>query len=187
MKKIHTVYVFLYSSIHNRMKRGIERNQNETMYLKYKVINVYNYILEHFCKDIPFGCITKMERGIITADGEEYYKDYFETTHTELKKHIQEHYNVQEPTLMVNRLFNHKNETLLFSTEVNEKKTNKEVIYTDEIYEKIPKNIRHLFERKINELRIEEKMFRNRKRSEEMKAHTKEDIVKDLMIEDIEN
>ncbi len=162
-------------------------NQQEELYMKYKVINIYNDILEHFCKDMQFGYITRMERGIITPDGKEYYKDYFETTHTEFKKYLKEHYNVQEPTLMVNKLFNNKDETLLFSTEVDEGKTDKDVIYLDEIYQQIPKNMKHLFEEKLDELKIEEKIFWNRKNLEESKNHTTENIVKDLMSEDIEN
>lgn len=160
------------------MKEYLE-NQN-AIGTKYRVIKAYNDILENFCKEISIGNIIKLERGIITPEGKEYYKEYFETTHSELKKELKEVYNVDEPTIMVSRISTDKNEEILLSTEIKKHEYGKKIIYLDEILNNIPINMRHLFYQKMEELKIEERFYRERKRLKTLQQTTNNKIIENM-------
>lgn len=145
------------------------------------VINIYNSILQQFCKHISCGHIIKLERGIITQDGQEYYKDYFETTHTEMKNEfrkgkIEENH---QDLVMVNKAITNKQE-IIFSQDIKAEIPGKNIIFLDDILENTPKNIRHLFYKKIEELRIEERIYRERKRLKNIQETTNEAILEDI-------
>lgn len=145
---------------------------------KRQVIKIYNNILQQFCKNIVCGDIIKLERGIITTNGEEYYKDYFETTHTEMKEEFRKK-NIEDDhktLIMVNKAITSDDE-ILFSQDVKTEISGKNILFLDDIFYNIPKNIRHLFEKKLKELRIEEKLYRDRKKLKDIQQNTNEEII----------
>ena len=105
---------------------------------------------------------------------------YFETTHSELKKELKEVYNVDEPTIMVSRISTDKNEEILLSTEIKKHEYGKKIIYLDEILNNIPINMRHLFYQKMEELKIEERFYRERKRLKTLQQTTNNEIIENM-------
>ncbi|MFA6256554.1 MAG: hypothetical protein WC606_05290 [Candidatus Absconditabacterales bacterium] len=154
------------------------------MQLKIKIISIYENIFEKFCKGIvkfEIG-IQKMERGIIMPNGEEYYENYFESTHTEIKEKLRRNGCIQDPLLMVTKVFTYKGQEIIFSTDTKNNLLNKNIIYLDDALATIPKTTRHLFYDKISELKSEEKIFWQRKNLEKIQILTQNEIVNRLIM-----
>ena len=161
------------------MREGIDMC-NENTHLRNKIINTYEYILEKFCKGlIKFEARIKgLKRGIILPNGEEYYEEYFTSTHTEIKEKINEKKKrIIRPQLMVIKIFTHQEEEIVFSTDIKSDILDKKIIYLDEALKTTPKLIRHLFYNKISELKAEERIFRQRKNIEKIQTVTQELIL----------
>lgn len=161
------------------MKRNNEYSE-EILSLKYKIIYIYEYILKHFCKWLlKFDSMIKtIERWIIFPDGKEYYKDYFSCTHSEIKEEIRKLYKeIPNPLLMVIKIYTEKNEEIIFSTDIKYNNKKKNIIYLDDALEKIPQSQKHLFYNKINELKEEDRLFRERKKMERVKKITENQII----------
>lgn len=113
-----------------------------------------------------------MERGIVLHNGQTHYQNYFTSTHKEIKQQLQNQGIACEKhnSIFVIKIYTSHQEEILLSTEKKESKTDissTNIIYTDDILQNIPKNIVHLFYNKINELKIEEQLFRERKNKEQ--------------------
>ena len=113
-----------------------------------------------------------MERGIVLHNGQSHYQNYFTSTHKEIKQQLQNQGIACEKhnSIFVIKIYTSHQEEILLSTEKKESKTDissTNIIYTDDILQNIPKNIVHLFYNKINELKIEEQLFRERKNKEQ--------------------
>lgn len=151
---------------------------SNTPSIQNKVLRIYQEILEMFGKHICTlkGSITKIERGIVLDNGQSYYENYFASTHKEIRQRLQKqgiHCEEKESIFVIKIHTTHQEEVLL-STEKKDAKKNissTNIIYTDDILDNIPKSITHLFYNKINELKIEEQLFRERKnKQQELKA-----------------
>lgn len=157
---------------------------DEMQAVKTKIFNAYDHIFQHFYenKEKGKGWIIWLERWLISHNGKEYFEDYFETTHTELKEKMKETgSDVEYPRLMVTRMHMSNNQTIIFSRDIKLDLPWKNIVYLDDILENIPLNMRHLFYNKINELKLEEKFFRERKRMEETKKNTNSELAKDMV------
>lgn len=161
--------------------REYKENNLDNQSRKREVIKIYNNILQQFCKNIVCGHIIKLERGIITTDGEEYYKDYFETTHTEMKEELRKNNpeNDHKALLMVNKAIT-KDKEIIFSQDTKTEIPGKEILFLDNIFYNTPKNMLHLFEETLIKLRVEEKLYRDRKNLENIQTTTQDNIAKDI-------
>ena len=154
-------------------------HKEEFELLKHKIINIYEYILKTFCKNlVKFdGQIKKMERGIILPNGQEYFEDYFETTHKELKEKIK---NKERPFLQVIKIFTYKDQEIIFSTDIKSDIPNKDIIYLDDALNDTPKTMKNLFYEKISELKNEDHLFRKRKEIENTKQWTEKELAENI-------
>lgn len=161
--------------------REHKENNLDNKSRKREVIKIYNNILQQFCNNIECGYIIKLERGIITTDGEEYYKDYFETTHTEMKEELRKNNieNDHKTLVMVNKAIT-SNDEILFSQDTKTQIPWKDILFLDDVRENIPKKTRHLFEETIKKLRVEEKLYRDRKKLKNIQTTTQDNIAKDI-------
>lgn len=151
-----------------------EKPQYHIPNIQNKILQIYQEILEHFGTHIKKiqGSITKIERGIITHDGQSYYENYFDTTHKEIKQKLGQQGITTEnkDSMFVIKIYTTHQEEILLSTEKKDAQKNiptSNIIYTDDILNSIPKNTLHLFYQKINELKIEEGLFRERKKNQQ--------------------
>ena len=83
---------------------------------------------------------------------------------------------------MVIRISAQDKKEIIFSTEVKDNTSTKEIIYIDDILDQTPKNMRHLFYNEIGKLKAEEKIFWQRKNLEKIKKITQDEVLGEIKL-----
>lgn len=162
------------------MRRSSDINTEYTQ-IKSSIINAYENILKKFWN--IDSQIQKMERGVIMPNWQEYYEDYFQSTHREIKEKLRKNNkDTASPLLMVIRISAQDKKEIIFSTEVKDNTSTKEIIYIDDILDQTPKNMRHLFYNEIGKLKAEEKIFWQRKNLEKIKKITQDEVLGEIKL-----